>query len=138
MDFLRIAQLFSFLGVFLIVFLKRKEDHLKFPKYLFFYLLFIFYDFFSTTYLLDRKFEFGWLFANRMIGAFNLMFIIENIKISDKHFQKLLSISKITLIIALAVIMVQQVVDPEFFVHYKDEHDRRVTTLNDYENTLYC
>ena len=57
MDFERIIQLLSFLGIFLLVVLKEESQSIKFPKYLLFYLLFIFYNFDSEFLKLDRTFE---------------------------------------------------------------------------------
>ncbi|MCA0931058.1 hypothetical protein LCM02_01265 [Lutimonas saemankumensis] len=44
------------------------------------------------------------------------MFIIENIDIPKKYFKQILKISKIVLFIAFAVILIQQVINPNFFI----------------------
>jgi len=45
-----------------------------------------------------------------------MMFIIENIKISKKYYYTILNISKNILIIAVVVIIIQQILNPYFFV----------------------
>ncbi len=115
-SFNRIMQLLSYIGVVLILIFKDKNSKIKFPKYLLFYLLFIIYVFFSTFVLLDREFKIMYLFSNFLIGGFNMMFIIENIKISKKDYYLILNISKNILIIAVIVIVIQQVYKPYFFV----------------------
>lgn len=115
-DVLRLMQLLSYVGVALTVISKRTYTDIKFPSYLLFYLLFIVYDFFSTIYLLDRDFQFMWLFSNRMIGALNLLFIIENLTINRREVNWILLIGKITVVVAVLVIIIQQIYEPTFFV----------------------
>ncbi len=117
MDFGRIMQAFSYLGVLLLLFLRRREYSIKFPKYLLFYLLFILYIFYSTFIRLDRDFKVMYLFSFSPIGAFNFMFIIENLSISKKHYKFLIRNSKNILIIAVLVIIIQQVFNKSFFVN---------------------
>lgn len=116
MDVLRIMQLLSYLGVIITIISKRTYTDIKFPSYLLFYLLFIVYDFFSTIYLLDRDFQYMWLFSNRMIGALNFLFIIENLSINKRVVKWVLVISKITVVSAVLVIIIQQLYEPTFFV----------------------
>jgi len=116
MDFQTVVQLFSYLGVGLVLFIRKKEQRVNFPTYLLFYLLFIIYVFYSDLYRLDREFKVIYLFKNYFIGGFNLMFIIENISIPKKQFYFILKWSKILLIIAVIVILYQQLIDPNFFL----------------------
>lgn len=116
MDFFKVIQLFSFIGVFLLLIFRDRSKPLIFPKYLLFYLLFIFYDFYSTIEILGRDFKIIWLFSNRLIGGFAIMFIIENLYIPKKYFRLLLKVSRIILIIAILIILLQQVVNPNIFI----------------------
>ena len=130
MDFLRIIQLLSYLGIFLILIFKREQRKIIFPGYLVFYFLFILYDFFSTIVLLGNTFQVDWLFSNRMIGAFNFIFIIENIAISKTFHKRILALCKFSFIVAVGVIIFQQVVDPQFLVRQNFEM-QRVLALDD-------
>lgn len=116
MSFIRIMQTLTFLGVFLTIIFKKKGFPLIFPTYLLFYLFFIIYIFYSTFILLDREFKVEFLFSNQLIGAFNIMLIIENLTLSKKHYNLLIKISKIILLIAFFVILIQQVINPNFFI----------------------
>ena len=116
MDFLTTFTLLSYFGVFFVLFYSSKKNPIKFPKYLFFYLLFIIYIFYSTFYILDRDFKMKYLVSYRLIGGLNLLFIIENIIFSKKFFNKIIKISKVVLFIAIAVIIIQQTIDINFFV----------------------
>ncbi len=109
--------LLSYIGVILLFIFKKRSHPIIFPKYLLFYLLFVIFIFYSTFIRLDRTFEIKYLFSNAKIGCINLMFIIENIPIPKKYFQNLLKISKIILIVAFVVIIIQQAYDPTFFVY---------------------
>ncbi len=116
MSFNRIMQVLSFVGVFLILIINQKIQEIRFPKYLVFYLMFIIYVFYSDLYRLNRSFEIEYLFSNKLIGSFNFMFIIENLFISKKYFKSILKVSKMVLIIATIVIIIQQVYSPSFFM----------------------
>ncbi len=116
MNFRRGIQLLSFIGVFLIVFLSDRNRPVRFPKYLVYYLFFIAYVFYSDIVMLNRPFKIDYIFSNFMLGSFNFMLIIENLYIPKKYFELILSISKKILIIAFIVILVQQAVDPNFFM----------------------
>lgn len=116
MDFYRTFQLFTFFGVSLILMYASKKNTIRFPKYLFFYLLFVLYVYYSAFFQLDRKFELKYLFSNKFVGAFNMMFIIENITFSKKYFKRILKVSKYVLIIAFIVLLIQQVINKNFFV----------------------
>ena len=137
MDFERIIQLLSFLGIFLLVVLKEESQSIKFPKYLLFYFLFILYDFYSEFLKLDRTFEIKYLFSNRLIGGFNFIFIIENISIPKKYYTFILSISWKILLIAVIVIMIQQAIDPSFFLHMDSEESRFISQAYQTESRLF-
>ncbi|MCK0131215.1 O-antigen ligase family protein [Flavobacteriaceae bacterium F08102] len=116
MDFQSILQLFSYIGVALVLLYRKPNRPVKFPTYLLFYLLFIIYVFYSDLYRLQREFKVIYLFKNYIIGGFNLMFILENVSITKKQFAFIYRWSKIFMIIAVIVIVYQQVVDPNFFL----------------------
>ncbi len=116
MDFNRIMQLFSYVGVILLLLFRSNKYPIKFPRYLLFYLLFILYVFYSAFIQLGREFKVMYLFSNNLIGAFNMMFIIENLVISKKYYNFIIKTSKNILIIAVLVIIFQQVINPRFFV----------------------
>lgn len=137
MDFNRIVQLFSYLGIFLLLIFKKDTQSIKFPKYLLFYLLFIFYVFFSEFFKLDRTFEIKYLFSNSLIGGFNFMFIIENISIPKKYYDFILSVSWKILLIAVLVIIFQQAIDPSFFLRMDRGELGFITEANQTESRLF-
>lgn len=116
MDFRRLMQFLSFIGVFLVLIFKPIDKSVKIPSYLIYYLLFIIYVFYSDLIRLNRDFKIDYLFSNRLIGGFNFMLIIENLFITKKHYKFIINISKKVLIIAFFVIVYQQVVNNNFFM----------------------
>ena len=116
MDFFKVIQLLCYVGAFLIILYRSDKNKIVFPPYLLFYLFFICYEFYSAFIQLDREFKLIYLFSNRLIGGFLIMFIIENIRIPGVYFERILKVSRIILIIAIAVILVQQVVNPNFYL----------------------
>lgn len=93
-----------------------KNKIIKFPKYLWFYLLFILYVYYSTFFQLDRKFKMMYLVSNDLVGSIYLLFIVENLSINKKYYNLLFKLSKITLLIAIVVIIIQQIYDPNFLM----------------------
>lgn len=134
-DFRTTMQLLSYIGVFLIILFSNRNNPVKFPKYLIFYLLFILYVFYSDLIALDREFKVKYLFTNKLIGGFNFMLIIENLNISKKHFNFIIKISKIILIIAFLVILYQQVINDRFFM--RPDFNVNANTSNADVNRLY-
>lgn len=117
MDFFTVMQFFSFLGIILLLVFRSNSNPIKFPRYLLFYLLFVLYIYYSTFIQLDRDFKFKYIYLDRMIGAFNFLFIIENVPISKKQFQFMIAVSWKILIVAVLVIIIQQVYNPIFAVN---------------------
>lgn len=115
-DYMKILQILSFLGSILILAQGTKSNKVRLPWYLLFYLLFIIYTFYSSFVLLDRPFKFDYLFSNRTVGGFFLMFIIENTYFSNSYYKKIFKLSKLILIVAVIVILIQQTVNKNFFV----------------------
>jgi len=109
-------QFLSYIGVFLVLIFRSPDKKIKFPRYIFFYLLFVIYTFFSAFVLLGREFKLIYLFSNHLIGALNMMIIIENLTFDKKYFIKTLKINRVMIPIAILVILVQQMVDTTFFV----------------------
>lgn len=114
-DFNKFFTLLTFIGVILILFFSSKNNPIKFPKYLFFYGLFIFYVYYSTFFQLDKKFKIIYI-VHYFIGGFNILFIIENLSINKKHYTFLFNLSKKVLIVAVLVIFIQQIYSANFFV----------------------
>ncbi len=116
MDLNKILQFLSFIGVFLLFIFKPPNTKIRFPKYIIFYILFTAFTFFSAFVLLDREFKISYLYSNTLIGAINMMIIIENLKINRKYFSLIMKTSIYVLIIAFITILIQQVVNSSFFV----------------------
>lgn len=135
MSFNRIMQLFSYFGVILLLISRNSRYPIKFPKYLFFYLLFIIYVFYSDLIRLNRKFDYMYLFSNYLIGGFNMLFIIENTPISNSTFKKMIKISLPILVIAFLIILIQQTVDESFFLH--PDYMNLVDVGDDSKNRLH-
>jgi len=114
-DFNRIMQLLSYIGVFLMIFIKDKNK-IVFPKYLIFYLLFILYVYYSAFIQLDREFDVKYLFSNKLIAGFNFFFIIENLHVSSKFYKKIIRISIGVFILAVMAILIQQAFNKNFFI----------------------
>lgn len=114
-EFYFIMQVLSYFGIILLLF-RSKSRPLIFPKYLFFYLLFILFTFYSTFFQLERDFIFKNIITYPLLGAFSYMLIIENIYISKSLFNFLIRGSILILVIAVVVIIIQETMDPLFFV----------------------
>lgn len=136
MGFNRTMQAISYIGVFLLLIFRDKRSPIKFPKYLLLYLLFIIYVFYSDLYRLHREFKLMYLFSNPLIGGLNMMFIVENLKIPKRVFIKIMEISKVILILAFFVIIIQQVVDSSFFVNQNLSSLRFITEQGTEKNRL--
>ncbi|WP_157972901.1 O-antigen ligase family protein [Aureibaculum luteum] len=116
MDFNSTLTVLTYIGVFLILIYGNKSNPIKFPTYLLFYLLFILYVYHSAFYQLNREFKIAYLYKNALIGAFNLLFIIENLSINKKYFEYLFKISKKIIILAVITILIQQAYSANFFL----------------------
>lgn len=131
-----ILRLLSFVGVFLILIFRRESNPIVFPSYLLFYLLFVLYIYYSTFFYLDRDFKIKYLVQDPHLGTFNFMFIIENLKFSEKNYKFILNYSKKILIVAVIVILIQEVYDPGFFVRKDLESYDEVTSWGQTQNRL--
>ncbi len=130
-------QLLSYVGVILLLLFRNKSNPIKFPKYLLFYLLFIAYVFYSAFYQLDRDFKIRYLFSNRLIGGFNLMFIIENLPINKKQYRFILNLSVKVLVVAIVVILIQEISNPVFFVSQNFGDYDRIAEIDKSKNRLF-
>jgi len=148
LDFKTIIQLFSYIGVFLVLLFRRNDNPIIFPRYLLFYLFFVLYVFYSDLIRLERVFKIDYLFKNYFIGSFNFMLIIENLNIPKKCFKRILLISKYILIFAVLVIIYQQIVDPNFMIlgdiaeanneSPLDENDNRLLSIYSYLGEIFA
>lgn len=116
LDFNWLFAVAAYFGAALVLFYSNTKNRIVFPKYLWFYLLFLLYEYYSTFVLLDREFKMIYLVSNGTIPTFLTLFLVENLSINKKFYNKIFKISKIVLIIAVLVILVQQFIDPNFFV----------------------
>ena len=135
LDFNRVFIVFTYLGVALVLFFGNKKNPIKIPTYLWFYLLFVLYDYYSTFFILDREFKMSYLASNHAVGSFNILLIVENLSINKKHYNFLFKLCKKILIIAILVIVVQQVVNVNFFIR-PDKIMANITS-SDNEDRLY-
>ena len=113
-DFNKFFTALTFVGVILVLFFGNKNNPIKFPKYLFFYFLFVLYIYYSQFIMLERKFKLIYL-VHDFVGAFNFLFIIENLPINKKYYKTIFELSKKILLIAVIVILIQQVYSLTFF-----------------------
>lgn len=137
MDLFTNMQLLSYVGVILILLFRNKTQPIRFPRYLLFYLFFIAYIFYSTFYQLDRDFKIKYLFSYRLIGGFNFMFIIENLPISRKQYRFILKLSVKVLVVAIVVILIQEVSNPVFFVNQNFSDYDRIAEIDKSKNRLF-
>jgi O-antigen ligase len=114
-DFFKIMQFLSYIGIILLLVFRSNSIPIKFPRYLLFYFIFVLYVYYSTFVQLGRDFKPIYL-VDSMLGGLSYMFIIENVYITKRHFKLLLNISMFVLIIAVIVIVVQELIDPTFMV----------------------
>lgn len=114
--FYKVMVIFSFLGVALLLLFRNHEGRIVFPRYLLFYLLFVVYLFVSDLIFLKRAFKLVFILDNKFLGTFLILFIIENLYVSKKFYETILKISKIVLFIAIAVLAIQEAIDPHFFM----------------------
>ncbi len=128
-EYMFLIQLMSYVGVVLLLIFRINYNPIIFPRYLFFYLLFVLYVFYSTFVLLDREFKMQYLMSNPIIGSFNIMFIIENITIDKKQYRWIIKISKRVLIAAILVILYQEAVDVTFFLRTDTDVFERATSV---------
>lgn len=135
MDFRRVMQLLSYVGVFLVLVFSNRNKPVRFPKYLLFYLFFILYVFYADLIMLDKPFKISYLSSNKLIGGFNFMLIIENLYIPKKHYNFIINISKKILVIAFLVILYQQVINSNFFMRQGLTDDKAIA--GDNVNRLY-
>lgn len=135
-DLFAFLQFFSFVGIILLLIFRQETKPIVFPNYLFFYLLFILYVFYSTFFMLDRDFKLKYIFGNRLIGGFNFMFIILNVPITKKHFKLLTKYSIYILLFAFIVILIQEKFDASFFLSSKFERADLIANDGSHENRL--
>ena len=126
MDFNKALQFLSFIGIILLLIFRSKDNPINFPRYVLFYLLFVLYDLFGNYVLLDREFKIKYLFANQYIGAFNIMLIVENVVFSKLFYNKIIKYSKIILIFAFVVILIQEAINANFFVRTDLVNESRI------------
>lgn len=86
---------------------------------------------------MDRTFEIKYLFSNTLIGGFNFLFIIENIVIPKKYYDFILSVSWKILLIAVLVIVIQQAIDPSFFLRMDSGELGFITEADQTESRLF-
>jgi len=135
-DFNKFFTALTYIGVILILFFATKNNPIRFPKYLWFYLLFILYIYYSAFVQLEGEFKLIYLVYN-YAGAFNVLFIVENIQIDKKYYDFLFKLSKKILIIAIIVIIIQQVFNSNFFVRTDWITDSNVAGNEDRLHSIY-
>lgn len=114
MSFSYILNILAFvlLGIVLIV----NTTKIYFPKYLMYYSLFALYTILSDFFIVNKSFDFKYLYSNGLLASVFLIFFIENGKYTEIFVNKYLKFNVLILYIALAVIIIQQVVNSKFLV----------------------
>ncbi len=135
-DYRTLLQLLSYVGVVFILIFKRREN-LVFPWYLVLYLFFTIWEFYVDLHLLERKFRLIYLFKNPLIGGLNFAFIIENLPLKSKYYQKILKYSRYILISAVILIVLQQALNANLFMAPTVEDDKDTILKSDNDNRLY-
>lgn len=107
---------FSLLALY---FIFLKGGYLRVPKYVFLWFLFALYTLISDAFiaktinLLDPV---AILFYDTYFVCFYVLLVIENVRIPDNFYSKIKTITKVVLIIAFIVILVQGFISTSFFV----------------------
>ena len=107
------ATLFCYLAFYLIFY---EKINLKFPKYLVFYAVFVFYSIISDKFIANKPVNLYYFINNSFIGGVLVMIIIEHISISDSFYKIVFNTSLILLIIAFIVIVIQQFISTDFLI----------------------
>lgn len=89
----------------------------KLPKYLIFWALFVLYTTLSDLLLVEMSFNLKYIYSNLIIGSLLILLIIENTHISERFFKIIFWMNHAILLIAFIVILIQQFIDPVFFVN---------------------
>ncbi|HEY5535107.1 MAG TPA: O-antigen ligase family protein [Ignavibacteria bacterium] len=112
-------QLLCYLAIpIFIIWLFQKREYIIFPKYLYFFLLYIIYiyiwDLFNGNY--DQKGFIKYIFNNYNVYIFLFLIIFYNVKISNDTFKRIIYLLKFVLVAALGGSIIQTFI-PDFFVN---------------------
>lgn len=105
----------AFMVQFIDFILMRKKYH--FPKYTFYFLLFIGYSIVSDKYLAGKNLNLRYFYENRLISGYLILLMIENAKISYVFIKRYYKVCVGLIVVSLVVILYQQLFDKTFFVY---------------------
>lgn len=108
-------ELFLCLLILFLIFLERRN--FKFPLYLLIYLAFTIYVILSDKFLVGRNLNLKYFRSNLIFIGFLIILIIENTDFSKQFFRQVLLINFVVIIIAFAVLLIQEFYDNSFFVN---------------------
>lgn len=89
----------------------------NFPLYLVYYSLFVIYTIISDFGIVDKPFDFKYLYTNQLIGSVFMLFFIENGHYEGPRVDKYLKYNMFIIFLALVVIIIQQAVNNRFLVY---------------------
>jgi O-antigen ligase len=115
LSFPYLLNIFLYLSAFLVfVFYYGK---VSFPNYLIYYTLFVVYTIISDFGIVDKPFDFKYLYTNQMIGSILMFFFIENGRYEETTVNKYMKYNLYILFVAFVVILIQQAVNHRFLVY---------------------
>jgi hypothetical protein len=89
----------------------------KFPNYLIYYTLFVVYTIISDFGLVEKPFDFKYIYTNQLIGSILMLFFIENGHYEETQVDKYMKYNRLILFLAFLVILIQQSVNHRFLVN---------------------
>ncbi len=89
----------------------------SFPTYLIYYSLFVLYTIISDFGIVNKPFDFKYLYTNQLIGSIFMLFFIENGHYEESTINKYLKYNLYIVFIAFVVILIQQAVNNRFLVY---------------------
>ncbi len=116
----------SIISLFSIYYTFITKGHLNIPIYIKLWALFAFYTVISDIFIAKTSPGLiNILFYNKYISCLYVVLIIENLKIPDDFFSKITLTTKVVLIIAFFVIIIQQFVSHSFFINFRSLEEAR-------------
>jgi O-Antigen ligase len=117
-DFLfSVAVIIYFVFAFLILLALAEGAAVNIPLYLWFFLAFTIYTILSDVFIKGKPIDLKYLYSNAYLPAAILMIIIESVHFSERYVKLTLCISLGTVLVSVIVILMQQIVNPQFLAN---------------------
>lgn len=131
MSFTYVISAVAYLSIIAVLLVNTAK--VNFPKYLVYFSLFTLYTVVSDIFIVGIKPDIKYIYSNGMIVSFIVVFLIENGNYTDKLMRNILKINILILLIAVLVIIIQQIVNNRFLVdaqfekaYFYDNNDTQI------------